>query len=288
MRKPRLKRSSIATLENLVETHILPTFGGSELGEITRFECQEHLNRLGLKYSKTILQKVRVYLKAILEEAFEEDLIDRNPARKIQIPRVRERAKRFLSEVEINKLLSCLHGRDHLIARLFITCGFRPGELFVLRWDDWEPGLLRVDESVWRGEIEEPKTKASFGYVTLPKSLEAELIAWHKAHGEPQPTDLIFPSEKGTPIWRDNWQNRVLQPAANLAGLTTVNFQVLRRSFATALQKYGNVKDIQGALRHASPDLTAEVYMQSIPESVRNAVEKLDQKLSQNAVGTVQ
>ena len=259
MRKPRLKRSSIATLVNLVETHILPTFGDIELGEITRFECQEHLNRLGRRYSKTILQKARVYLKAILEEAFEEELIDRNPARKIEIPRVRERAKRVLSEVEINKLLACLHGRDHLIAHLFIACGFRPGELFVLRWDDWEPGLLRVDESVWRGEIDDPKTKTSIGYVVLPKSAEAELAAWYKERGKPQSRDLIFPSKKGTPIWRDNWQSRVLQPAAKHAGLENVNFQVLRRSFATALQKYGNVKDIQGALRHASPDLTAKV-----------------------------
>jgi hypothetical protein len=46
------------------------------------------------------------------------------------------------------------------------------------------------------------------------------------------------------------------------------------------MQKHGNVKDIQAHLRHASPDVTAGVYMQNIPESVRAAVEGLDQELA--------
>jgi hypothetical protein len=46
------------------------------------------------------------------------------------------------------------------------------------------------------------------------------------------------------------------------------------------MQRHGNVKDIQAHLRHASPDVTAGVYMQEIPESVRAAVEALDRELN--------
>jgi hypothetical protein len=46
------------------------------------------------------------------------------------------------------------------------------------------------------------------------------------------------------------------------------------------MQRYGTVKDIQAHLRHARPNITAEVYMQQIPASVRAAVESLDQVLS--------
>ena len=46
------------------------------------------------------------------------------------------------------------------------------------------------------------------------------------------------------------------------------------------MQHLGSVKDIQAHLRHARPNVTAEVYMQEIPASVRAAVESLDQKLS--------
>jgi len=46
------------------------------------------------------------------------------------------------------------------------------------------------------------------------------------------------------------------------------------------MQPYGSVKDIQAHLRHARPNITADVYMQQIPSSVRAAVELLDRKLS--------
>ena len=44
-------------------------------------------------------------------------------------------------------------------------------------------------------------------------------------------------------------------------------------------QKGSNTKDIQAHLRHAQPNVTANVYMQAIPESVRRAVETLDRLL---------
>jgi hypothetical protein len=46
----------------------------------------------------------------------------------------------------------------------------------------------------------------------------------------------------------------------------------MRRTLGTDLQKYGTMKDAQGALRHASIKTTADVYMQEIPASVRAAI----------------
>jgi len=62
--------------------------------------------------------------------------------------------------------------------------------------------------------------------------------------------------------------------------LQGVNHQARRRTCATRMQKHGNVKDVQAHLRHSAPDVTAGVYMQEIPESVRNAVEALDADLA--------
>ena len=73
--------------------------------------------------------------------------------------------------------------------------------------------------------------------------------------------------------------DRNLFPIARGAGVDGVTYQILRRTFATTMQKCGNVKDVQTQLRHSSPHLTANVYMQAIPESVRAAVERLDQRL---------
>jgi hypothetical protein len=46
------------------------------------------------------------------------------------------------------------------------------------------------------------------------------------------------------------------------------------------MRKHANVNDIQAHLRHASPDVTADIYMQDIPESVQGAVEALDFELT--------
>ena len=73
--------------------------------------------------------------------------------------------------------------------------------------------------------------------------------------------------KKGTPV-RD--------PA------TAVNPQAFRRTFATWMQRTGaTVKDVQGAMRHSTPDQTLKVYMREIPNGVRNAVDALDQLYSQ-------
>ena len=50
---------------------------------------------------------------------------------------------------------------------------------------------------------------------------------------------------------------------------------MLRRTMATLAQKKGSVKDIQAHLRHAKPDLTANEYMQELPESVKQMVDSV-------------
>ena len=62
---------------------------------------------------------------------------------------------------------------------------------------------------------------------------------------------------------------------------TAVNPQAFRRTFATWMQRTGaTVKDVQGAMRHSTPDQTLKVYMREIPNGVRNAVDALDQLYS--------
>jgi integrase len=59
---------------------------------------------------------------------------------------------------------------------------------------------------------------------------------------------------------------------------TSVNFRAFRRTCATWFQKVGSAKDIQAQLRHTTPMTTLGVYVQELPDSVRIAVEALDQK----------
>ena len=109
-----------------------------------------------------------------------------------------------------------------------------------------------------------PKTSSSNASVALPPQLQRELNDW--LHSNPgAPDDLLFPNRDGRPKNRQNELDRVLKPAAKRAGLGKVTFQMLRRTFSTQAQKIGGLKDIQAQMRHARPDTTASIYMQTLP-----------------------
>jgi integrase len=182
---------------------------------------------------------------------------------------------------------------------MFCTMGFRPGELFALRWNDIEESRVRVDESWSPWGLKEPKTEDSDGYVPMPVTVRNEINTWRGMHRIASPEALVFPASTGKPISPHNYERDVIIPAATRAGImpkppetrkkgeplrdkaTAVNFQAFRRTFGTWMQKTGaTVKDVQGAMRHSTPDQTLKVYMREIPAGVRAAVEDLDRLLN--------
>jgi integrase len=291
---------------------VLSMIGGRRVAEITRDPLQECLNQMAARGdSFSAVKKARTYITAALEFALDEQLIVRNPGRKIEMPsqRLRRPCGRFLSLEEVRRLLSAAASvsfRERLIVRLFVVCGLRAQEMFVLRVEDIEPGILRIDEALKETEkgaarIGETKSTASNGYVATSSELEKELRTWlqirnigdgYHRTAETAPNDLLFPTETGTPYRIGNYLKRVLKPIAAMAGVgvmdtgrraddgtpiltSNLTYQALRRTFATHFQRYGSPKDAQAQLRHSKLEMTGW-YMKQIPETVRAAVEKMD------------
>jgi integrase len=99
------------------------------------------------------------------------------------------------------------------------------------------------------------------------------LRMWRDQNAAATSDSLIFPTEAGTPMRPENWLRRRLKPVVKTLGITTpVNFQVLRRTFATNAQGFGNPKDVQAHLRHTDIATTLNEYTQIVPESVRKMV----------------
>jgi site-specific recombinase XerD len=69
---------------------------------------------------------------------------------------------------------------------------------------------------------------------------------------------MVFSSLlKGRPMRDNNILVRHIKPAAVKLGIPWVNWQVLRRSFATWLKMAGaDVKDAQGLMRHSRASTT--------------------------------
>ncbi|MEQ1949371.1 MAG: site-specific integrase [Bryobacteraceae bacterium] len=304
LKEPTWKASSAPKMVWLIQNYVVKPFETTPLDKLNRFELQTHLNMLASRFSRSVVVSFRTYVKAILDEALEQDFIHKNPARKLITPITRKSSRRTLAVEEIAQLLAHMDGRDRLIVRMFLVLGLRPGELFALRRNDrLTTNYLRIDQSVSPLiGIVEPKTDASCASVWMPHSLALELDFWMDSQQDRRPDAFLFPSRAGTPLSANNFLKRVLKKAGERTRrklkesgaeipngfLESLTHQALRRSCATHMQAYGSVKDIQAHLRHSRPNVTAEIYMQSIPATVRTAVESLDQKLSAVRINTAE
>jgi integrase len=295
LKEPSWKASSAPKMVYFISRYVIQPFAEVPIGDLNRFQLQKHLNGLSERFSRSVVLNFRTYIKAILDEAVEQQYLGRNPAGKLELPKTRKPSRRALTVEEIAQLLESMSGRDRLIVRMFLVLGLRPGELFALRRDDrFGPNQIRIDEAISPiSGIVTPKTEASDAYVWLPRSLAIELDFWMEGMSDVRPSAFLFASDSGTPMSANNFLKRVLHKAGEKARtalaaegnqvpdgfLEKLTHQALRRSCATHMQGNGSIKDIQAHLRHAQPNVTAEVYMQAIPESVRKAVESLDNLL---------
>lgn len=185
--------------------------------------------------------------------------------------------------------------RDRILLRLDITNTLRPGELFAPRWKCHHPETLSLSivETVYKGKIRPyGKTKGSLRDVPISEDVSKDLVLWRqvsqerynkrkKKHGlsPSDPEAFIFPGRFGGCMDSSNYRKRLLHKLATELGLPKLTFQVIRRTTATLAQKKGTVKDVQGVMGHTRLQTTTDIYMQTIPESVRATVDSLDREL---------
>ena len=177
---------------------------------------------------------------------------------------------------------------DKLAIKVGSGTAVRPGELFAFRWASLEElpndrhGFW-VTETVYKGKIRPwAKTEASEAYVPLPKRLAIELQHWRKLTARSQDRDFIFPNCEGGFLDYENFEARVLDPIRQKLGLEKLNFQILRRTYATRAigERKGTLKDVQKQLRHTRPDTTLENYVKDIPESVYAMTDSMYEMIS--------
>jgi integrase len=172
------------------------------------------------------------------------------------------------------------------VLHILTACGLRPAEILVLRTEDFDGTKLRIDEALKdreKGEarIGRTKTEHSDSSVPVPPDLAREFAAWIAAHPErTDPRAFLFPNHRKTPYSVGNYLKRHLKPLAERVGIHDLTHQAFRRTSSTHIQNYANVKDLQGHLRHTSPQTTLKHYTKVIPESLRAAVAALDENIA--------
>jgi integrase len=263
---------------------ILGRFGDRSLRELDRVDLQDWLNQLARDYSRSMVFHCYTYLKSMCGEAVEQDFLAKDPGRKLKRPKTRKPDETVLEWPQYQAVIDAAETlRDKLAIKVGSGTGVRPGELFAFRWRSMEQlpngrHALRVKETVYKCKLRSwAKTEESEAYVPLPKRLAAELLDWRTLTPSSADQDFIFPNSQGGFMDYENFEARVLGPIRTKLRLAKLNFQILRRTFATLAvgERKGTLKDVQKQLRHARPDTTLENYVKEIPDSVYQMVDAM-------------
>jgi len=180
---------------------------------------------------------------------------------------------------EVQLCFSVLGQRERLIAKLAIMAGMRPGEIFALTWGRLSATYVDIRQRVYRGAIDTPKTDQSIRKAALPEGLLREIDSWRRISLVTRDDAWVFPSERMTPMSKDNCWNRNIKPKLESVGMGWANFLVMRRTHATLMNELGvNGKLVADQLGH-SLDVSQNVYTQSPVESRLPAVNQLEKRL---------
>jgi len=288
VRSGRWSKKTREDLRYLFSKHVIPIFGDAPPGEITLTSLQLLVNKLAEGgYGKSTVGRIRTYIKACFEYAADEEIVEKDPARKLVMPNIRKKPnERFLKVDELRALLAQAPPRDHLVLRILAVCGLRPAEALVLRIEDFEGHQLRIDEALkerQRGDerIGMTKTSESDSFVPVPPDLAREIATWIVGHPDrDNPRAFLFPNTVGGAFGVGNYLKRHLKPLAEAAGVTNVTLQAFRRTSSTHIQSHATIKDMQRHLRHSDPHTTLKHYAKVIPESLRAAVAALDEQIN--------
>ncbi len=174
MFRQKWKNSTARTNVDRIRYH-LSVFKDRPLRGMLRKELQELLGdkgREGLSFS--VIAHLRWDLKQIFDLALAEGRVDRNPAVLLFTPpNARRIEKRQLNWQEVQNLLLGLRLRERLIVSLALIVGMRPGEIFALQWRHYRGSSITVDQRVYRGEIDTPKTVKSVREVALSRGVQS-------------------------------------------------------------------------------------------------------------------
>ena len=274
--------STRSTNEQRIRQHILSGFSGRPLSNISRTELQIFLNgkaATGLSFST--VDHLRWDLKQIFGMAYSDGLIRTNPATELYTSRqAQKRGKPILSFEEVQRCLEQFDLRERLILKLAVLVGMRPGEIFALRVRRIGEFWITIEERVYRGKLDSPKTHHSVRTIALSDGVVEDLRDWLDEMPASGPEAWVFPSETlTTPAAKDNVWRRHILPKLKLIGLGCVNFQVLRRTHASLMKQLKvDSKVVADQLGHTL-DVNLNTYTQTSLARRKEAVDTLEASL---------
>jgi integrase len=265
---------------SIATNHIVPTFGNRLLASISVAEARSligELSRTGT--GPASIEVAHKILSRVFRQAVQDDLIARNPASFVSVPKVQRKELRIPAPEEVGRIAGDIEPRFRALVLVGAFAGLRVGEATALSQTAVRSLERRIQItkafSETRGylAIREPKGKRRRS-VPVPAFLIEELGRHIATYGE---SELLFTLPGSRPLRRSHFRRTYWVPALRRAGLEGVRFHDLRHHFAAlAISQGAHPKAIQEWMGHSSINVTMDVYGHLFPSLEEEIAERMD------------
>ena len=282
-RQTKYAPSTIAAYRRMLEV-VYPIIGGIRLNKLRPLALENMLSELrkrkhhGKQIRESTAQRYLTVVSAVLSDAKRNEIIEKNPARMLDLPMPQRTVQRIPTQREIQKLLDTLaleprHYRLFYLLSMYIGC--RRGELCALKWSDFsttENGLLltisRSRSNVpGKGIVEGTPKNGKSREIYISPELHGVILSYRRRkqmeakqrHDTLSP--YLFVDERGQLIHPDTFTKRLRKIYESINFPKEYHLHTLRHYYVTSLLHCGvdkqTVADLVG---HADTGFLERTY----------------------------
>jgi len=275
--KGGLEPSTKRGYQNKIDHWILSSIGDERLEDVKPIECQAILNGMAGMATDTI-RKVKQLMTLMFTTAVDNELIYKNPATRLTMPKGTVSTNRTVTDAE-RRLIIDIASQDprYIYFLVILYCGCRPKESAGIQMMDFQ----RIKDTNML-HIRGTKTKNADRYVPVPDALQDMLP-------EKDPFEYLVPNQYGTMmtegqrniLWNE-FKSKLKERAAIAVDLRPY---CLRHTYCTDLQKKGvDIRTAQYLMGHADIQMTANIYTHTDIDTVIRASEQMKKSESKKSV----
>lgn len=287
--------------DDQVMAHALPVLGGLRLDEVKKSDCERYLaerrralcshrdHKTPRRISEGTVQRERSFLHAVFQQAVEDDIIAKNPWRKVERLEYQVR-DRVVSEEEQRELLTRLSQTYQRFFLFVLGTGVRLDEclgVFQPRDDDRERRRnpkkdvdIAARQLYVTGKWNKPR------WVPIPQELipiVEEQIAegWWSANPQ-RYREVLAEACKARPAvqGRISRRGRPVRPRSERHAIAHVSPHTLRHTFGHRwLTGGGRIEELSRILGHASIAVTEKHYAHLLKDDLRVAADRVNLRL---------